>query len=126
MEILLTGVPCYIGISSLVTVSSMAAYISKHYVLLSQSQVMLSTRQETDEVVVKLGDFGLSTFLEDDQAPSTYAGTKEYLAPVSSATTMVIITDVLTLDVRRSIDTKRARFTGQKLVTYFLLAVSSA
>jgi len=45
---------------------------------------MLSTRDETDEVIVKLGDFGLSTFLEDEQAPSTYAGTKEYLAPVSS------------------------------------------
>jgi serine/threonine protein kinase len=44
---------------------------------------MLSTREETDEVIVKLGDFGLSTFLEDEQAPSTYAGTKEYLAPVS-------------------------------------------
>lgn len=44
---------------------------------------MLSTREETDEVVVKLADFGLSTFLEDEQAPSTYAGTKEYLAPVS-------------------------------------------
>ncbi|PVH97476.1 kinase-like protein [Periconia macrospinosa] len=43
--------------------------------------IMLSTREETDEVVVKLGDFGLSTFVEDGRAPSTYAGTKEYLAP---------------------------------------------
>ena len=51
---------------------------------------MLSTRDETDEVVVKLGDFGLSTFLEDDQAPSTYAGTKEYLAPVSPPTSIGI------------------------------------
>lgn len=46
---------------------------------------MLSTREETDEVIVKLGDFGLSTFLEDNHAPSSYAGTKEYLAPVSPA-----------------------------------------
>jgi serine/threonine protein kinase len=45
---------------------------------------MLSTRDETEDVVVKIGDFGLSTFLEDERAPSTYAGTKEYLAPVSS------------------------------------------
>lgn len=43
--------------------------------------VMLSTAEETADVVVQLGDFGLSTFVDDDKAPSTYAGTKEYLAP---------------------------------------------
>lgn len=37
-----------------------------------------------EDVVVKLGDFGLSTFVEDERAPSTYAGTKEYMAPVNS------------------------------------------
>jgi serine/threonine protein kinase len=46
-------------------------------------QVMLSTSRETSDVIVKLGDFGLSTFVEEGKAPSTYAGTKEYLAPVS-------------------------------------------
>jgi serine/threonine protein kinase len=52
---------------------------------------MLSTREETDEVIVKLGDFGLSTFLEDEQALSTYAGTKEYLAPVSCLLSVGIV-----------------------------------
>jgi serine/threonine protein kinase len=43
--------------------------------------ILLSTDKETEDVVVKLGDFGLSAFLDEDKAPSTYAGTKEYLAP---------------------------------------------
>jgi hypothetical protein len=44
---------------------------------------LLSTSEETERVVVKLGDFGLSTFVNDEKAPSTYAGTKQYLAPVN-------------------------------------------
>ncbi len=46
------------------------------------AQVLLSTKDEIGDVIVKLGDFGLSTFVEDEKAPSTYAGTKEYMAPV--------------------------------------------
>lgn len=61
----------------------------KHYLTLRDSlrlysTVMLSTNEETADVVVRLGDFGLSTFVDDGKAPSTYAGTKEYLAPVSA------------------------------------------
>ena len=36
-----------------------------------------------EDVVVKLGDFGLSTFVDDEKAPSTYVGTIVDIATVS-------------------------------------------
>ena len=60
--------------------------------LLLNAPVLLSTREETDDVVVKLGDFGLSTFVDHEKAPSTYAGTKEYLAPVCISPQLSVIT----------------------------------
>lgn len=45
--------------------------------------VLLSSGSETEQVVAKLADFGLSTVVNEGRDPSTYAGTKKYLAPVS-------------------------------------------
>ncbi len=46
------------------------------------AQLLLSIRDETEDVIVKLKDFELSIFVEDEKAPSTYVGTKQYMAPV--------------------------------------------
>lgn len=45
--------------------------------------VLLSTKDETEQVIAKLADFGLSKVVDEGRAPSTYVGTRRYLAPVS-------------------------------------------
>jgi hypothetical protein len=55
--------------------------------------VLLANRNEPQELVLKLGDFGTSFELEDDgKLPSTqYAGTKSYWAPVTQTQSMSAI-----------------------------------
>jgi len=44
--------------------------------------VLLSSSNEAEQVIAKLADFGLSTVVQEGRDPSTYTGTKRYLAPV--------------------------------------------
>ncbi|ERF73243.1 hypothetical protein EPUS_08794 [Endocarpon pusillum Z07020] len=46
---------------------------------------ILVTKIEAEEVMVKLGDFGLATFVNPERAPSTYARTLRYQPPTDSS-----------------------------------------
>jgi serine/threonine protein kinase len=44
---------------------------------------VLISSLEGNNIVVKLGDFGLGTFMDPERAPTSYAGTSLYKPPVS-------------------------------------------
>jgi len=50
----------------------------------SLTLIVLISSNTRGTVFVKLGDFGLSTIMDSDSAPSTYAGTPQYMPLVGS------------------------------------------